>query len=253
MYKGSKGYSLSRESAQCHRDDFNHSLGYSLVNRDENVIGWISNPCYNKRKNTGDQQMSLMIGLKRDNYFVLASESRAVSKNGDVISDHQQKILSFPDKKLIVGYTGRNTYINGDIKTMIEDTIERSQSYDAVYQLKDMAMRIQKELRPEESLDLHVSQCVNGSLFYIVIECAYECVIEKTILRPFVLRSGINIDNFSRSFLSEENVKIDIETVKGCIKDEIAYAKEKVKKPLIGGKIQCYLLDKTGTIRDYSE
>lgn len=69
MHRGSKGYSLSRESAQRHWNDFNHSIGYSLVSRDENVIGWISNPCYNTRKNTEDQQISLMIGLKRENYF----------------------------------------------------------------------------------------------------------------------------------------------------------------------------------------
>ena len=48
---------------------------------------------HSKEKHMEESQMSLLIGLKRSNYVMFATESREINHKGEVISDDRRKII----------------------------------------------------------------------------------------------------------------------------------------------------------------
>lgn len=205
-------------------------------------------PCYHDSKKE-DTHMSVMFGAKKNTYVVLASDSRIVDKNQEILSDCKRKILTFPDDQLMVGYTGMYDYRFGNIEEIIGNVLKHTEKKEhAVLSLKEMLSALQKELKPGQVMDLHMVQILDNELQYAVMSNHFWKTVDTTVWGNGLMQTGVPVKTLP-DIQDTENEEADVTMLKSAVQTLCADENEKS----VGGPVQCFVLRKDGTIYDYSD
>lgn len=210
-------------------------------------------PQYDTIHEKGEKKMSYFICIKKQSHIVFASDSKNV-RSGETENLTYQKIFPFSNIPLLIGVTGLTTFEEREIDEYLKEWVSEIDTKDILGYIEERLRILQKNMPHNFTTTIHLAFLETGNLRYARIELSRACSQRFFAIEGnYQFHSGVEFPlpglNLNDPHTLEEDVNRAMDTVK-LVK---AYQKIQNLRPLVGGKVQCFSLEKTGCIRNFSE
>lgn len=198
-----------------------------------------------------DAEMSLLIAIKRENYAILMSESRAVFRtveNGKEIltlkSDTCRKIIQIGNH--VIGFTGLYDFAEGYIEDILGTALLPEDPPATAFH---KIMLLHQQLQPQlihTKLDLTYAGTDGRNVLVRCISGNSQEQNMVTLHADQYIGTGISFapDDYLLPLVSDQAA--DIAFAKNFLEKEISVHQKYERFSMIGGPLQGYLLDKNG-------